>query len=274
MRTIGLGGTAITTSRLGFGCASLHHLTRRRLRQSLLASAFDHGISHFDTAPYYGHELAERELGFFAKSRRNKLVIATKFGIEPNALFSRAPALMYGQLAVNAALRKITRLEKISVTPRNDYSPDNARLSLERSLRTLATDHVDIFFIHQPTLLMFPDADRLAATLQQIKQAGKARYIGLSGRAADCIEIARRYPGLAEIMQIDAAPGSGELAQMAATNLTCHISFGHLRNRRLPLSDLLQEAIRQNPNGVILFSTRKYARVAAMTSALAGLETQ
>src|ERR1700753_880826 len=108
MRTVELPGPRFCASRLGFGLSGLHHVFGSRSRQNLLSSALHSGINYFDTSPYYGHGMAERELGLFAGPRREQIVIATKAGIPANPWLNRSPMLMYSQLAANAALRRAT----------------------------------------------------------------------------------------------------------------------------------------------------------------------
>jgi aryl-alcohol dehydrogenase-like predicted oxidoreductase len=272
MRSIPLTGTGLSSSRLGFGCSGLHHLWRRKLRQDLLAAAFDQGIRYFDTSPYYGHELAERELGRFAKHGRERIIIATKFGLQPDALMSRFPAVMYARLGIHAGLGKLSRRKRFSAAPKRDYSAAYARSSLERSLRSLAVDHVDILFLHEPQLRMLTDADHLVRILEMLKTEGKVRHVGLAGNARDCIDVARHHPALAEIMQVNAAQGNGELALLAAAHLPCHASFGHFRGKPEPLPALLKDAVTANPRGVILFSTRRPDRLRQMVELLGALE--
>ena len=272
MRSIPLTGTSLSSSRLGFGCSGLHHLLQRKMRQNLLATAFDQGIRYFDTSPYYGHELAERELGLFAKKRRNQLIIATKFGLRPDSLMSQFPAVMYAHLGIHAVLRKVTRRKTFAVVPERDYSAAYARRSLERSLRALSVDHVDILFLHQPELQLLADPDDLVRILETLKAEGKVHHLGLAGNARDCVEIARRHPALAEIMQINVANGTSELALLAAAHLPCHASFGHFRGKPEPLPALLEDAVTANPQGVILFSTRRLDRLREMVELLRNLE--
>ena len=78
-----IDGTDIEVSRLGFGTSSLHHLLSRRDRRSLLLHAESVGITHFDTAPYYGYGLAERELGLALRDRRSRITVTTKVGLYP-----------------------------------------------------------------------------------------------------------------------------------------------------------------------------------------------
>jgi aryl-alcohol dehydrogenase-like predicted oxidoreductase len=272
MRSIPLAGTRLSSSRLGFGCSGLHQVLRHEARQDLLAAAFDHGIRYFDTAPYYGHGLAEQELGCFAGKRRGQIIIATKFGVLPDPLMSRLPAAMYARLGAQAALRKLTRRNTFAILPKRNYGAEYARHSIERSLRALAVDHIDILFLHQPQLALLADADGLVRTLDALKGEGKFRHLGLAGDARDCVDIAQRHPALAEIMQINVARGRGELALLAAASLPCHATFGHFRGKQAALPLLLKDAVTANPRGVILFSTRRVERLREMVELFRSLE--
>jgi aryl-alcohol dehydrogenase-like predicted oxidoreductase len=273
MRTVALAGTRLSSSRLGFGLSGLHRVLRRRDRLALLAAAHDTGITYFDTAPYYGHGLAENELGRFADGRRSQLLIATKFGIQPNPWLSQFPALMYARLAANASLRRVTRREALAISMQRDYTGSSAVKSLERSLRALCTDHVDILYLHEPTLALLGNAERLLDSLEGLQASGKVRYFGLSGSARDCVDIVRRYPNFGALMQVDAAQGAGDLKLLRESALAVHSSFGHFRGKRAPMIDLLAAAVGMNPNGVILFSTRSPQRIRAMAEALPTVET-
>jgi aryl-alcohol dehydrogenase-like predicted oxidoreductase len=273
MRTVALAGTRLSSSRLGFGLSGLHRVLRRRDRLALLAAAHETGITYFDTAPYYGHGLAENELGRFADGRRSQLLIATKFGIQPDPWLSRFPALMYARLAANASLRRVTRHEALAIRMRRDYTGSNAVKSLERSLRALRTDHVDILYLHEPTLALLGNAERLLDSLEGLQASGKVRCFGLSGGARDCLDIVRRYPHLGALMQVDAAQGAGDLKLLHESALAVHSSFGHFRGKRAPMIDLLAAAVGMNPHGVILFSTRSPQRIRAMAEALTTVET-
>jgi aryl-alcohol dehydrogenase-like predicted oxidoreductase len=267
MRTVALTGTTLSTSRLGFGLSGLHHAARSRARQRLLSQAFDFGIRYFDTAPFYGHELAENELGRFASGRRELMLIATKFGLEPDPLLNKR-WLMYSRMTTNWVLRSITGRSPFAIKPARDYSAKHAAMSLERSLRALRTDYVDILYLHEPTISLLTDVDRLIGTLQRLRQAGKVKYVGLSGAAQPVIAIASAYPALAQVMQIDASAGGAELQSMQASRLPLHASFGHFRGKSTPIAVSLAAAIDANRDGVLLFSTRRCERIASMVKLL------
>jgi D-threo-aldose 1-dehydrogenase len=264
MRSVTLQGTCLTVSRLGFGLSNLHHLLRSRDRQRLLSAALEAGINHFDAAPYYGHGLAERELGLFARRGRDKIVIASKFGITANPAMSRVPPLMYLTLAANAALRRMTRRSSFVIRRHLDYSSRNAVESLARSLKALRTDHLDVLFLHEPRLELLPDPGRLIETLQGLRSAGRVRHFGLSGSAAECLRIVRRYPALGELLQVDAAPGTDGLQALESESIPFHSTFGHFRGRSGSIPELLVHAVTANRRGVILFSTRHADRIESM----------
>jgi predicted oxidoreductase len=272
MRTVELAGSGLSASRLGFGLSGLHHLVSSRNRQNLLSCAFDAGITYFDTSPYYGHGIAERELGVFANARRDSIVIATKFGIPANPWLNRFPLLMYSRLAADATLRRLTKRQGFAVRRNYDYRGSSAVASVDRSLRSLRTDHVDILYLHDPTLERMTEPDCLFDTLQGLKSQGKVRFLGLAGSAQHCFAIIRRYPEQHWLVQLDVAPGPGELELFSAQSLRFQSSYGHFRDKKDPIESLLATSVRANRDGVILFSTRRPAHISAMVRLLSTLE--
>ena len=83
LQTVSLGDTGVETSPLGLGCADLMSVGPQA-RRTVLAAALDAGVRHLDVAPMYGLGAVEGEIGRFAAGRRDRLVLATKFGIEPS----------------------------------------------------------------------------------------------------------------------------------------------------------------------------------------------
>jgi aryl-alcohol dehydrogenase-like predicted oxidoreductase len=272
MRTVELAGTRLCSSRLGFGLSGLHHVLRSRNRQHLLSAALHEGITYFDTAPYYGHGLAERELGRFSKAHRNHIVVATKVGIDANPWMRRFPPLMYSRLAANALLRRLTKRRSFAVPRHHDYSARRAATSLNRSLAALRTDHVDILYLHDPTLSQLSEPDALFDALRAMQTAGKIRHFGLTGNARECLGILRRFPELRCLLQVDAASGNEQLEALNTASIPFQGSYGHFRTRQDSLQEALAAATRANRHGVILFSTRIASRISAMTRLLTAVE--
>src|SRR5947208_4332959 len=158
------GKTDLKVSAIGFGCWEIGG-TYGRIDESeferAVAQAIDSGITCFDTAEAYGMGVSEEALARALGSRRNRVVIATKFGVGYDEMPSR-----------------------------RDSSPTCVFASIERSLQRLKADHVDIYLVHWPDPLT-PIAETLAA-LDDIVRQGKARYVGVSNFRLGQIEEAMR----------------------------------------------------------------------------------
>ena len=126
-------------SRLGLGTAPLGNLYSAVSDEDARATvdaAFDRGVRVFDTAPLYGHGLAERRLGQALGSRpRDEIVVSTKVGrlLTPG---SPDPASMFRDVP--------------NEVPHFDFSADGVRRSLDASLDRLGLDRVDVVLIHDP----------------------------------------------------------------------------------------------------------------------------
>ncbi len=280
MRTIRLASGAIETSRLGFGTSSLHHLPTRGARQRLLRRGFERGLRYFDTAPLYGNELAEREIGHFAVGRRAALTIATKFGIAPDPWLAALPLLSLPLGALRVLGRRMLPGARHGRRSR-DFRPAAAVERLHRSLANLRTDYVDILYLHEPALELIDDPEGLVRTLERFKSEGKARLVGLSGGVADCVRIAGSIPALGEVLQVEAGPASDGAATVRAAGYRASVTFGHFRASVTPaapsgraalLRSRLVAAAADNPDGVILFSARRAERIDEVAGAMEAID--
>jgi aryl-alcohol dehydrogenase-like predicted oxidoreductase len=144
MRVLGRTGAKVTI--LGLGTAPLGE-ARVEIAQAarVFAEVIDRGVNYVDTARGYG--IAEEALGQVLPARRDRVFLVTKCWTDSGA---------------------------------------QAQKSFEESLRTLKTDHVDLVHIHH---VGGKDLDRVLAKdgileyLLQQKEAGKTRFIGISGHA-------------------------------------------------------------------------------------------
>jgi D-threo-aldose 1-dehydrogenase len=135
-----LGRTALTVTRFGLGTAPLAGLFQEVDEADALAvieRAWDAGVRFFDTAPLYGHGLAEIRLGKVLRQKpRDEFTLASKVGRllradvppEPGQSFRGTPP----------------------VNPTFDFSHDGAMRSVEESLERLGLDRIDILHIHDP----------------------------------------------------------------------------------------------------------------------------
>lgn len=192
-----LQGTGVVTSALGFGCAGLFSIPRRSGRRLVLDAVYDAGIRHFDVAPMYGLGLAEMELAPFLRRKRSNVTVTTKFGIDPSFL-SRGAALFQGPLRtllakqpdVKAGLKDSGRGPHSGPFGRllyssSGYNRQSARLSLERSLRTLDTDWIDVFLLHDPVGDLISRAPELVDYLDEECRVGRIRSWGVTGQPAE-----------------------------------------------------------------------------------------
>jgi len=135
-----LGRTSVTVTRFGLGTAPLAGLFEavdEAQGIAVIERAWDAGIRFFDTAPLYGHGLAELRLGKVLRQKpRDEFTLATKVGRllradvppEPGQAFRGTPP----------------------VNPTFDFSYDGVMRSFEESLERLGLDRVDIVHIHDP----------------------------------------------------------------------------------------------------------------------------
>lgn len=129
----------------------------------LLAQAVDAGYTFFDTAEVYG--TAERPhdneelLGNALKPYRNRIVIATKFGLRFDLQSGRVPYPLI-----------------------TDSRPEVIRRSVEGSLRRLQTDYIDLYYQHRPDPAV--PVEEVAGVMHDLIQEGKVLYWGLSEASA------------------------------------------------------------------------------------------
>ncbi|VEG58016.1 General stress protein 69 [Mycolicibacterium aurum] len=194
---IDLQGPQLTVSAVGFGCGGLMQSPSRRERMAVLGSAFDNGMTHFDTARMYGLGMAEAELGAFVRTvDRASVTIATKFGIEVGGAARR---LARFQAPARALLRKAPALraavksrQKPAATARV-YDATVAARSLDQSLTALGVDYVDILFVHGPEPSDTVATDELRAFFESARQQGKIRAWGVSQDEGLEVDFARPF---------------------------------------------------------------------------------
>ncbi|MFC7756424.1 aldo/keto reductase [Tsukamurella soli] len=144
----------------------------QRQATAVVDAALDSGITFFDTADVYGPEHSEILLGRAIRGRRDRVVLATKFG---NALDRDS----------NPGHRRI------------DGRPEYIRTAIEASLRRLGVDHVDLYYQHRvdPTV---PIEDTVGA-LAELVAAGKVLHLGLSEPGPQTIRRAHAVHPIAAI---------------------------------------------------------------------------
>lgn len=150
-----LGRTGLTVSVLGFGGAPIGFADAPDAYETFVPlprRALDLGITFFDTAPDYrrGEELLGRAL----RGRRSEVVLASKVG--------RVQTPSGGGWAA-----------------REDWTEAGVLAQVERSLRALETDYLDLVQLHSPPARVLDDGAALCG-LQRAREAGMTRHIGVS----------------------------------------------------------------------------------------------
>ena len=144
-----LGRTELEVTRLGYGAGHRRALTEAEIG-SLLNAVLDAGITFIDTANDYGN--SEEMIGRYVRHRRREYVLATKCGCHP-----RGPHV---------------------------WTRANLFRGLHESLARLRLDCVDVMQLHNPSVR---DVERgqLAEALQDMRQQGKVRWLGVSTTLPD-----------------------------------------------------------------------------------------
>ncbi len=272
-------------------------LPSRADREAVLNAAFDAGIHHFDVARMYGFGAAEGELGRFAVGRRDSLVIATKFGIQPHAgagFLKRVQGPVRALLGRYPGLRRRVKRGANSLNGTGAYDAATARISLETSLRELRTERIDLLFLHAPT----PDrvrAEEICGYLEEARQSGLIGAWGVSGEPEPTAEVIDRFsvPVVTQIHDDILHRSSHGLAAFSSPLITFGSLAEPLEAIRAHLFDpgrtaawseavgedcghvevlgslLLRDAVRVNATGTVLFATTRTRRMQAAVDAVA-----
>jgi len=159
-----LGNSGLEVSALGLGCMGLSFglgpTTEKSEAIKLIRAAVEHGVTFFDTAEVYGPFINEEVVGEALAPFRKDVVIATKFGFEPD--------------------------------PNNDgkwtatnSKPDHIKQVVEASLKRLKTDTIDLLYQHRVD--KNTPIEDTAGAVKDLIQAGKVKHFGLSEAGANTI---------------------------------------------------------------------------------------
>jgi aryl-alcohol dehydrogenase-like predicted oxidoreductase len=153
-------GQDLEVSAIGLGCMGMSHGYGPAADKSemikLIHSAIDMGVTFFDTAECYGPYLNEELVGKALQPFRDKVVIATKFGI---------------------TIKDGKQFQ--------DSRPEVIRASVEGSLKRLRTDYIDLYYQHRVDTTV-PIED-VAGTIKDLIQEGKIKHWGLSEAGVNTI---------------------------------------------------------------------------------------
>ena len=148
-----LGKSKLEVSAIGLGCMSMSFGLGPAMDKNeaikLIRSAFDQGVTFFDTAEAYGPFANEELLGEALGPIRDQVIIATKFGFKDGLPLSGL-----------------------------DSCPERIRKVVDESLARLKTDHIDLFYQHRvdPNVPI----EEVAATVKELIREGKVKHFGMS----------------------------------------------------------------------------------------------
>jgi len=155
-----LGNSNLEVSAIGLGCMGMSYgygpASDKKEMIELIRTAFNKGVTFFDTAEAYGPFTNEELVGEALAPLRDQVVIATKFGFKNGK-------------------------------PQDglDSRPENIRAVVEASLKRLKTDYIDLFYQHR----VDPDVpiEEVAGTVTELIQEGKVKHFGMSEASVQSI---------------------------------------------------------------------------------------
>ncbi|MHB8433146.1 MAG: aldo/keto reductase [Candidatus Tyrphobacter sp.] len=169
-----LGAAGPTVSALGLGCMGMSEFYGPGDEAESVRSiqrAVDLGVTLLDTADMYGNGKNERLVGKAIRSMRDRVVVATKFGI------------------VRAADRPGER--------RISGRPEYVRSACEASLERLGVDYIDLYYQHRVDTSV--PIEETVGTMAELVSAGKVRFLGLSEASAQNVRRAHAVHPIAAV---------------------------------------------------------------------------
>ena len=164
-----LGRTGLRVSVMSFGAGAFGDMygdTTQQNANDTVAMAIDAGINLFDVAPSYGPEgLAEQRLGIALQGKRQDVILNTKFGRWDHGIVG-APEYEY------------------------NFEPKRIREELEKSLKRLKTDYIDVYQAHDINNCRELDylVEYTLPELEKLNKEGKIRHIGITGVYLDVLK--------------------------------------------------------------------------------------
>ena len=169
-----VGRTALTVPRVGIGTAPLGNMFRVHTdaeADAVLASAVAHGLRYFDTAPLYGHGLAEQRVGrAVAGLPRDEVIVSTKVG---RLLRADAPRDESQFFEGEPFYRDVP-----AVGPVFDYSYDGIMTSVNESYERTGLDRFDMLLLHDPDDHIPAASTTGYRALAELRANGTTRAIG------------------------------------------------------------------------------------------------
>lgn len=197
MKTMQLGNSTLQVPVIALGCMRITGLEKKELAH-YIQRCLELGINFFDHADIYGGGTCEE---LFAEALpmtpdiREKMIIQSKCAIRPGKMY--------------------------------DFSKEYIMESVDKILKRLNTEYLDVLLLHRPDALMEPE--EVAEAFDQLEQAGKVRHFGVSNHRPSQIELLKRCVKqdiLVNQLQFS-IPFSGMIASGVEANMLSDGSFDH-----------------------------------------------
>ncbi len=223
-----LGRPGLSVSAIGLGCMGMSEFygpADEAANLEVLNHAIDIGVNFLDTADMYGVGRNEELLAKVLRSRRNEIVIATKFG---NA---RAPGGEF--LGVNG-------------------SPAYVAQACDASLKRLGVDHIDLYYQHRVDPKV--PIEETVGAMARLVDTGKVRHLGLSEASPETIRRAARVHPIAALQSEYSLWTRDVAAEVLGVARECGMGFvaysplgrGFLTGEIKRVDDLAQNDWRRN----------------------------
>ena len=257
----------------------------------MLEAAFEAGVRHFDVAPMYGFGQAESCVGEFLSRHKADVTVTTKYGIaapKRQGLLSLARSAARPVVkALPGLKRRLLQAASVAAQPatRASFTAAQAKESLERSLKELKTDRIDVWLLHEATAADLRE-EALLRLLEDEVRAGTIGCFGVgSGREKIAALLAERpeYCGTVQFewSVMDAPVAAMDSFRIHHRALTENFRSLHaeltadkaraarwaekvgaeLGDREVLASLMLKAALIENPESVILFSSKNTAHM-------------
>lgn len=257
MRTLILPGVGLRVSRFIFGTGGLLSVGGAAFRRRLLFAAVDAGFTHFDTSPYYGFGVAERDLAAILKARPD-VTITTKVGLYPPGGADQKVATALLRKMLGRAWGTLSR-------PVVDFTLESGRRSLEESLRRTGRERIDLYLLHDPVVNMVA-TDEWLRWLESCVDTGKVRYFGMALTAEAVRPFLDGNAAIGEVVQLRDSVAGREADVLDRYGRPKQITYGYVSsalraNPRCSVPGVLRAALARNPHGAIIVTSSQPERL-------------
>lgn len=257
MRMTVLPRTDLRVSKFIFGTASLLNVGASRQRQRLLYAAVDAGFTHFDTSPYYGFGVAERDLAGILRATP-QLTFTTKAGLYPAGGADQPVGMVLLRKILGRGVRSLS-------APVVDLTVGAARRSLDASLRRTGRERVDLYLLHDATACLV-DTHEWMAWLDSCVVGGKVGAFGMTCTYENALGFLAAGKQIGSVLQLRDSLMGREADVVERFGVPKQITYGYVSaalrgGHRTSIVDILSRALERNRDGSIIVATRRLDRL-------------